>query len=114
MADPQILTRRAPAAPDYRSAAADMHAVGTDAFAAIEMLARLVQHEIDRGPGKLDGMLIARALGEIAYRAGDAYNCLASAAESVGLKHDDDDHLRHLTRAAALEGRTWPPEGSAK
>lgn len=113
MADPQILTRRAPAAPDYRSAAVAMHAIGVDAFAAIEMLARLVQHEIDRGPGKLDGVLIVRALGEIAYRAGDAYNCLASAAESVGLTHDDD-YLHHLTRAAALEGRTWPPEGSAK
>ena len=113
MADPQTLTRRAPAAPDYRSAAVGMHAIGIDAFAAIEMLARLVQHEIDRGPGKLDGVLIVRALGEIAYRAGDAYNCMASAAESAGIAHDDD-HLRLLTRAAALEGRTWPPEGSAK
>ena len=113
MADPQILTRRAPTAPDYRSAADSMHAVGTDAFAAIEMLAHLALREIDRGPGKLDGVLIVRALGEIAYRAGDAYNCMASAAESAGIAHDDD-HLRHLTRAAALEGRTWPPEGSAK
>ena len=113
MAGPQILTRRAAAAPNYRSAADGMHAVGTDACAAIEMLAHLALHEIDRGPGKLDGVLIVRALGEIAYRAGDAYNCLASAAESVGLTHDDD-HLRHLTRAAALEGRTWPPEGGAK
>jgi hypothetical protein len=94
-------------------AAHDLHVIGADALSAIEALARLTLHEIDRGPGKLDGMLIVRALAEIAYRAGDARNSLACTAERVGLEHDDD-HMLRLTRGAALEGRTWPMVGSAQ
>lgn len=113
MADPQILTRRAPAAPDYKSAASSMYAIGADALSAIEMLASLALSEIDHGPGRLDGALIVRALSEIVYRASDAGNGVSYAAECVGLAHEND-HVRHQKRAAALEGRTWPPEGSAK
>ncbi|CAM5783000.1 hypothetical protein ACFOHU_06855 [Ottowia pentelensis] len=113
MADPQILTRRAPAAPDFKAAADTLYTLSADALGAIEMLASLALSEIDHGPGRLDGALIVRALSEIVYRASDAGNGVSCAAESVGLAHEDDQ-LRHLTRAAALEGRTWPTGGSAQ
>lgn len=113
MADPQILIRRAPAAVDYKSTADTLYTLSSDALSAIEMLASLALSEIDHGPGKLDGALIVRALAEIVYRASDAGNCVCHAAESVGIA-SPEDHLRHLTRAAALEGRIWPPEGNTQ
>ena len=112
MADPQILTRRAPPA-DYKSTAATLYALSADALSAIEMLANLALREIDHGPGRMDGALIVRALTEIVYRASDAENGVSYAAECACLA-SAGDHLRHLTRAAALEGRTWPPEGGVK
>lgn len=113
MADPQNIARRAPTAADYRSTADTLYTLSSDALSAIEMLASLALGEIDHGPEKLDGALIVRALTEIVYRASDAGNGVCHAAESVGLT-SPEDHLRHLTRAAALEGRTWPLDGTAK
>ncbi|MDO5289879.1 MAG: hypothetical protein Q4F13_09650 [Pseudomonadota bacterium] len=89
---------------ELKSAVESMYHVGGDALAAIRMLAQLALHECDRGPGKLSGHLIVRALEEISIRAGDAEDGIDYEAEKLGIS-DTPRFMQRQARACALSGR---------
>ena len=89
---------------ELKSVIEGMHIAGASALGAIRMLAELALHECDRGPGKLSGELIVKALEEISARADDAESCLDYEAEKLGLNNEARDKRRQ-SRIDALNGR---------